>query len=94
MILKASVADATEREEKLLSGIEQTQNNITHENTKIKGENDQLTCALQEAETDKETLEKSLTQALEISYAKYKALRLEKENIEKDGWMHMKDSDE
>jgi chorismate mutase len=82
--LKVSLADATEREENLLSDIERKQSQVTEDDTKLKGEIDRLTSALQKAETDKEALEKSLTQALETSYEKYKALRFEKENIEKE----------
>jgi hypothetical protein len=82
--LKVAIADAVEREEKSLSENERKESHVTQESTKLKGEIDRLTSALQKAETDKEALEKSLTQALETSYTKYKALRVEKENIQNE----------
>lgn len=82
--MKASVADATEREDKLLSEIERKEKHGTVEQAKLNDEIERLTSALQQVVTDKEALETSLTQALETSYAKYKALRVDKENIEKE----------
>jgi hypothetical protein len=82
--LKEAVANAAEREKRLLDDIERHQSHTTQEHTKMKCEVDRLTNALQKSVTDKEVIEKSLTQALETSYTKYKALRVEKENVEKE----------
>ena len=82
--LTATVADATEREGKLITEIVRTKKEASTEHKKMEEEVERLTVALQKAETDKESLEKSLTQALETSYSKYKSLRSEKETLEKE----------